>query len=479
MKMKRKVILVVVAMLCLLGSGYAQKTEKMKVREWQSPVLKSARTCLEVQVQDYEPGMKKEGYLSWGVFLPGKREFALDENGKALIKFEQHGSLLLNLSLACMDGDLEIVLNPGENARLYVNTKETRGEFEGDYSELNQYLLCRGERNRSYPVDLEKIKGMTENEYILYCKELYDSRLKELSKQKKKQGEGWFRYAQLEALLDCAEDIYSMNPNFEKAYQGAKDSRDLPYTKYSCFNILQPIFADAGYDLMLLPDHSINKMLSYFRKEEQLQAFLENKGGYLLDLQKAHVCHSRVNNDLPLRKEHLALMQTASPYVKELFTDIYEKGNKAWAEHLAKPGYKIGKVPNVPKEQVFDSIMTDYRGEVVFVDFWYVYCKSCLRAMNEMEEVKQEFEKKGVKFLFITGAKASPEERWLKMIPDMSGDHYRVTNETYRYLIDEQFKMGGLPHYLIVDREGNIKNSFRGFMGREKMREVLENELKN
>ena len=285
MKMKRKVILVVVAILCLLGSGYAQKTEKMKVREWQSPVLKSARTCLEVQVQGYEPGMKKEGYLSWGGFLPGKQEFALDENGKTLIEFEQHGSLLLNLSLACMDRELEIVLNPGENARLYVNTKETRGEFEGDYSELNQYLLCRGERNRSYPVDLEKIKGMTENEYILYCKELYDSRLKESSKQKKKQGEGWFRYAQLEALLDCAEDIYSMNPNFEKAYQGAKDSRELPYTKYPCFNILQPIFLEAGYDLMLLPEHSINKMLSYFRKEEQLQAFLENKGGYLLDLQ--------------------------------------------------------------------------------------------------------------------------------------------------------------------------------------------------
>lgn len=66
MKMKRKVILVVVAILCLLGSGYAQKTEKMKVREWQSPVLKSARTCLEVQVQGYEPGMKKEGIFVMG-----------------------------------------------------------------------------------------------------------------------------------------------------------------------------------------------------------------------------------------------------------------------------------------------------------------------------------------------------------------------------------------------------------------------------
>ena len=475
--MDRKVIFTIIVMLCLFGNGYAEKTGKIKVREWHSPTLKTAYTCLEIQIQDFEQGLNSKGYVSWGGFLPGNQEFILDENGRAEVEFEQHGSLLLDLSFA--DRKLKIITNPGDKVKLYVKDREIRGVFEGDYAELNQYLLCRNDLTQNYPIDLERIKGMTEEDYLLYCKSLYDSRIKELIRQKKKRGEGWFRYGQLEALVDCVEQIYSMNSNFEKVYKGVKDSRNLPYTKYSCFEILQPMLVGAGYDLMLLPDSPIYKMLSYFKKEEQLNDFLGSEIGYLIDLYKASHCHLRIENDLPLKKEHLELMQTASPYVAKLFAEVYEKGNKAWAEHLAKPGYKIGQVPDVAKEFVLDSILTAYRGEVVFVDFWYVYCRSCLRAMREMEEVKQEFEKRGVKFLFITGAKASPEERWLKMIPDMSGDHYRVTDETYRYLIDERFKMGGLPHYLIVNRKGEIKYSFRGFMGCEKMREVLENELKN
>lgn len=475
--MDRKVIFTIIAILCLFGNGYAEKSGKIKVRDWHSPALKTARTYLEIQVQDYKQGTNDEGYVSWGGFLPGKQEFILDENGRAEVEFEQHGSLLLNLSFA--GRRVKIITNPGEKVKLYVKDRKIGGEFEGDYAELNQYLLCRNDSIQSYPIDLDRINRMTKDDYLLYCKNLYDTRIKELLRQKKKRGEGWFRYCQLEALVDCVEDIYSMNLNFEKAYKGVKDSRDIPYTRYSCFEILQPMLVDAGYDLMLLPDGPIYKMLFYFKEEKQLQDFLGSKEGYLIDLYKAKSCHVRIENDLPLKKKHLELVQTASPYVTKLFTDVYEKGNKAWAEHLAKPGYKVGQVPNVAKEFVLDSILTAYWGEVVFVDFWYVYCRSCLRAMREMEEVKKEFEKRGVKFLFITGAKASPEERWLKMIPDMSGDHYRVTDETYRYLIDEQFKMRGLPHYLIVNRKGEIKYSFSGFMGCEKMREVLENELKN
>lgn len=159
------------------------------------------------------------------------------------------------------------------------------------------------------------------------------------------------------------------------------------------------------------------------------------------------------------------------------FIGSNEKIEREWQTHVGTKDYEIGKVPVVPKEQVLDSILAAYRGEVVFIDFWYVYCRPCLKAMEEMEEVKQEYLKKGVKFLFITGEKASPEIRWLKMIPGMKGIHYRVTNETYRYLIDEQFKMKGLPYYLVMNRQGQIKYRYNGFMGCEKMREILDEEL--
>ena len=139
--------------------------------------------------------------------------------------------------------------------------------------------------------------------------------------------------------------------------------------------------------------------------------------------------------------------------------------------------YTIGEVPDLPKEQVLDSILARHRGDVLFVDFWYVYCRSCKKAYAEMEPLHREFMQKGVKFLFVTGDKASPLNRWLPMIKTMPGIHYRVTNETYRYLIDEHFRMAGLPYYLIVDRRGNIVYRHAGFEGCDKIREILQQQL--
>ena len=138
----------------------------------------------------------------------------------------------------------------------------------------------------------------------------------------------------------------------------------------------------------------------------------------------------------------------------------------------------VGRVPDVAKEVVLDSILARHRGKVLFVDFWYVYCVSCKAAMLEMEPVRGEFARRGVEFIYVTGDKASPRNHWERMIPGMPGTHYRLPDEAYRYLIDERFRMPGLPYYLIVDKEGKIVYRGAGFMGCDEMRRLLEKELK-
>ena len=138
---------------------------------------------------------------------------------------------------------------------------------------------------------------------------------------------------------------------------------------------------------------------------------------------------------------------------------------------------RVGRVPDTVKEQVLDSILAAHRGKVLFVDFWYVYCVSCKTAMLEMEDVRKEFAAKGVEFVYITGEKASPKGHWEKMIRSMPGVHYRVPDEVYRHLIDERVRMSGLPYYLIVDRKGRVVHRQAGFMGCDRMRELLNREL--
>lgn len=65
-----------------------------------------------------------------------------------------------------------------------------------------------------------------------------------------------------------------------------------------------------------------------------------------------------------------------------------------------------------------------------------------------------------------------PLKTWENMIPDIHGEHFRLTDAQWKYLSDA-FKIEGVPTYLIVDREGNTTFRQTGFPGVEKMKEEL------
>ncbi len=45
---------------------------------------------------------------------------------------------------------------------------------------------------------------------------------------------------------------------------------------------------------------------------------------------------------------------------------------------------------------------------------------------------------------------------WQSMIPDIKGEHYRLSKEQWDYVTD-QFGITGIPSYVLVDKAGNYK----------------------
>ena len=85
--------------------------------------------------------------------------------------------------------------------------------------------------------------------------------------------------------------------------------------------------------------------------------------------------------------------------------------------------------------------------------------------------MKEELKDKDIVYLYITG-EISPQKTWENMIPDIHGEHYRLTNAQWEYL-SKSFGIRGVPTYLIIDRKGDIKFKQTGFPGVEKMKEEL------
>ena len=59
------------------------------------------------------------------------------------------------------------------------------------------------------------------------------------------------------------------------------------------------------------------------------------------------------------------------------------------------------------------------------------------------------------------------------MITDIHGEHFRVTNEQWSFLMSS-FNIRGVPTYFVVDPEGNITFKQTGFRSRHHEKELMK-----
>lgn len=110
-------------------------------------------------------------------------------------------------------------------------------------------------------------------------------------------------------------------------------------------------------------------------------------------------------------------------------------------------------------------IAKQFKGKVIYLDFWATWCGPCKTEMPLSKQKKAEFKGKDVVFFYLTGA-ISPEIAWQKQISDIPGDHIRLTAEQWN-AIAKQYNVATIPHYMLIDKKGNVvdKNAPRPSSG--------------
>ena len=152
-----------------------------------------------------------------------------------------------------------------------------------------------------------------------------------------------------------------------------------------------------------------------------------------------------------------------------------------YAEALKKAahggdGYTIATLDaSVRGDSLLPAIAARHKGRVVLIDFWATWCAPCRQAMKSMKPMKEELKGKDVDFVFVTD-ETSPQVLWKKMITDIHGEHYYLTNAQNADLL-KKYQFTGIPAYLILDREGRVVCQHVGFPGTEVMKQELEKAL--
>ena len=103
----------------------------------------------------------------------------------------------------------------------------------------------------------------------------------------------------------------------------------------------------------------------------------------------------------------------------------------------------------------FDTLISQFKGKVIYIDFWADWCSPCREGFKSMKKLKQVYADKDVVFLYL-GYKCN-KENWKKAIlqEQLSGYHYWLNNEQSD-LMREKFSVIGIPRYLMVDKSGVV-----------------------
>ena len=141
----------------------------------------------------------------------------------------------------------------------------------------------------------------------------------------------------------------------------------------------------------------------------------------------------------------------------------------------AHPLSSIHEVPDVEDDKLFEAILKNHAGKVIYVDFWATWCGPCKSGIERIAPLKEEMKDENVAFVYITG-ESSPLGTWNNMIPGIRGEHYRVNDDQWKYMC-QQFGVTGIPHYILVNKNGKIVNSHLPHMQNSEIKKLLKKEL--
>ncbi len=161
---------------------------------------------------------------------------------------------------------------------------------------------------------------------------------------------------------------------------------------------------------------------------------------------------------------------TLEPYCndkKEVKAFVFRKLSEEEKKMMSKMMVSVDEISAEEKNHPIDGVLTDmkgnkvkisdFKGKVVVINFWFIACKPCTMEMPELNHVVTEFNGKDVVFLGVALDDAKALKKFLK---EHTFD-YRIFAKSDQFA--NEMKVMSFPTHFVIARDGFLQFKTSGF----------------
>lgn len=482
--------------LLLPSKAVVHKVDKETVLP--EPVINYGNATLKGKLLDFHPGMQT--LLTLVLWESTKADLS-----EVQIDIQPDGSFSKEVALPSstpgsiyMTGNapLQLFMEPGQTTELYINLREisrcnskyhsdkktygkmvyANGPLATITQELNQNMTDMNIQEKVYK-DIKAFAGMDAGAYKAQVLKLSADVQEKIDKSPYSRATCQMlttnnKLSTLSLLNSAANSLTSAaiqakqvtEESARNYYQEIQKTIPTDYvldTDYALLNTPQAILSSGYFNVV---------SAHYYQSNDFAKAWGTDKGIFF-DIVRMIPLYRSIKDFTPMTEEQKGTISTLPTAYQEMLTAANTELLAKIKINKKKTGFTINEAGEVSDEDLFASIISKFRGKALLVDFWATWCGPCRMGNKAMIPIKEELQEKDIVYLYLTG-ETSPLKTWENMITDIHGEHYRVTAAQWDYL-NKNFHIDGVPTYLFIDREGNIKNRQTGFPGVDKMKEEL------
>ena len=156
-------------------------------------------------------------------------------------------------------------------------------------------------------------------------------------------------------------------------------------------------------------------------------------------------------NILKLRKmfEKLDLKSQDSSSINVLKSNLYPV-------EISMIGNPISDF-ELPNENGKPIQTKNYRGKILFIDFWASWCEPCRKQMPEIKNIYTQFKEQNFKILAVSLDSEKDKQKWLKaIIKEKSTWDNAIETGEFEGKVAKMYNIQSIPSNLLIDEKGII-----------------------